>query len=70
MQALGERTIPAVFKTPCLYDVADVAYWPDVRSGIWSKEEAIRYVDHLFEFDPRSWAREHGLLQGNPSDST
>jgi len=62
MAALGERTVPARFRRPFLIDVDDVDDWPNVRSGMWSRHEAVRYVDFLFDFDRREWAREKALL--------
>lgn len=70
MTALDHQTIPAKFTSPPIIDVSMISSWLQVRSGLWSKEEAISYVDHLFDFDSRSWARKHGLLQGNPSNPT
>jgi hypothetical protein len=61
MAALGEPTIPAQFRLPLAVDVDDVDDWPQVRSGLWSRRAAIRYVDHLFDFDAVAWARERGL---------
>jgi len=60
--ALGHKTFPAQFKVAdFLADTKDVEYWPLVRSGLWSENEALAYVDHLFKFDSRSWARRIGL---------
>ena len=70
MEALGYDAVPAVFKVPCVFDVKEARYWPQVRRGIWTKKQAISYVDHLFNFDPRKWARDRGLLQTNESNST
>jgi hypothetical protein len=64
MAALGHTTIPATFSQhrAAVLDVADVDYWPNVRSGLWSREAAMRYVDHLFDFDTARWAAQRGLL--------
>jgi hypothetical protein len=61
MSALGAPTIPAQLRPPLAVDVDDVDDWPQVRSGLWSRDAAIRYVDHLFDFDALAWARERGL---------
>lgn len=62
MKVLGHETVPAKPQRPWVIDVDDVNRWPQVRSGIWSRTAAIRYVDHLFDFDSAAWARRHGLL--------
>lgn len=64
MAALGHDAVPATFRRhrAALIDVADVDYWPNVRRGVWSREEAIRYVDHLFDYDSTGWAEERRLL--------
>lgn len=66
MAALGHATIPATFSRTrgAIFDVADVDYWPNVRNGIWYREAATRYVDHLFDFDSVQWARDRDLLLG------
>jgi hypothetical protein len=62
MNALGEVNIPATFGQLDMLDSADAYHWPQVRRGVWSRENAVRYIDHLFDFDSRSWARARGLL--------
>jgi hypothetical protein len=62
MRALGETSVPATFMHPWIVDVKDVEKWPRVRQVMWSAEQATRYVDHLFDFDARSWARDLGIL--------
>jgi hypothetical protein len=59
--ALGEAVIPAQLRPPYAVDVRDVDDWPQVRRGMWSREAALAYVDHLFEFDARAWAAAAGL---------
>lgn len=63
MRSLGHETIPVEFKHPWVIDVADVDYWASVRDGRWDRQSALRYIDHLFHFDARSWADERGLLR-------
>jgi hypothetical protein len=62
MTALGAWTVPAQLRPPLGVDVDDVDDWPQVRSGLWSRRAAVRYVDHLFDFDAVAWARDRGLL--------
>jgi len=64
-EKLGFETIPAIFYKFHVVDVDMAAYWPQVRRGVWSRIQAEAYLHHLFDFDGRAWAREHGLL-GEP----
>ena len=68
MAALNRKTIPAVFTMPPAYsnrppliDLAFVESWPQVRRGLWTREQAEAYLHHLFDFDSRAWAQENGL---------
>lgn len=61
MSAQGHRWVPATFDQPVAVDVRDVADWPQVRAGRWSERDALRYVDHLFDFDTHEWARQRQL---------
>jgi hypothetical protein len=67
--AAGESVVPATFVEPWVVAEEDVEYWPQVRRGVWSRGDAVRYFHHLFDFDSREWARERGLLleQKQPS---
>ncbi|MFU8815175.1 MAG: hypothetical protein ACNA7W_07505 [Pseudomonadales bacterium] len=58
---LKHERIPCVFGRPDLVSVDEVQYWPLVRSGVWTIDDARAYVDHLFDFDAREWAREKNL---------
>ena len=60
MTALGHDSIPA--RLLGVFDVSDVAYWPGVRLGRWTARQARRYVRHLFEFDPHTWAEEASFI--------
>ncbi len=62
MAALGYETMPAVFRVPGIIDVDMVDYWPQVCNGVWSRDQAIAYFNHLFDFDSLAWAREKGML--------
>jgi hypothetical protein len=46
-----------------LIDVDLAADWPNVSSGLWSVQQARRFVDHLFDFDCRALVRAWGLLR-------
>ena len=61
LDAYGHSHVPATLYTTKAADVADAADWPQVRSGLWTRDEAARYVDHLFDFDSRHWAAARGL---------
>jgi hypothetical protein len=61
MTALGHRTVPTIPQSPMIIDTSHVDHWPQVRQGLWRREDALRYVDHLFDFDSIGWARERGL---------
>jgi hypothetical protein len=63
MAAMEFDTVPAKFHRNSIIDVEDVSLWPNVRNGIWSEQQAIDYVDHLFTFDSRQWAKELNLLR-------
>ncbi len=59
--AAGMDELPATFTQPYAIDIDAAADWPHVRSGLWSEAEARAYVDHLFEFDMRTWAMSRDL---------
>ena len=63
MTALGYDTIPAKFYNRYVLDLEMAEYWPQVRRGVWKKEQAEAYFNHLFDFDSRAWAEERGLLR-------
>ena len=62
LTALGYDEVPATFYSPWFISLDDIAYWPQVRKGVWSRENAARYFHHLFDFDSKAWAREIGLV--------
>lgn len=57
MAALGYETVPATFQQPFVSNLDNVDYWPQVRRGVGTREDAIRYFHHLFD-----WASDRGLL--------
>lgn len=58
--ATGQGWVPARFVSN-VFDLADVDDWPQVRRGVWPRDLAVAYVDHLFDHDARNWAARHGL---------
>jgi len=65
--ALGHNSIPVV--PTMLVDREDVEHWPQVYRGIWSRDEALAYFDHHFDFDSGSWAHAIGLVKESPMKS-
>lgn len=61
--ALGHESIPVRIIRPVVTEPRDVDYWPQVESGIYTREEALAYFHYLFDFDSLEWAREHNLLK-------
>ena len=60
--ALSWESIPGqLFPGRIISDIDDVEFWPNVKSGLWKRSEAIKYVEYLFSFDASSWAQEYGL---------
>ena len=57
---LGHKHLPA--RPKMLVRKEEVRLWPHVASGLWSEAEALKYFDHLFDFDSRAWAEAHGLI--------
>ena len=59
LAALGYTTIPATFIVQDYFiDTKYVNYWPQVKSGLWQRDEAIAYIKYLFNFDSCGWAKE------------
>jgi hypothetical protein len=61
MDAMGAEHVPA--RRRHVVDRDHAADWPNVRSGLWTLAEALRYFDHLFDFDSRQWAAARGLCE-------
>jgi len=56
MAASGFDWIPGrIFPAPFVIDCAEVDYWPQVRFGFWSKNQALAYVDYLFDYNSKAW---------------
>lgn len=56
MAALGFDWVPGrLFPGPFMIDTVDVDYWPRVRQGVWTRRQALAYVDYLFDYNSRDW---------------
>jgi len=55
MAALKYDWVPGYFFGSFMIDYAEVEYWPQVRKGVWSKSQALAYVDYLFDYNSRDW---------------
>jgi hypothetical protein len=64
--ALGYETVPVKIIHPVVVDRRDAPHWPQVKHGVWTQAEALRYFDHLFDFDSRTWAKRRGLVVETP----
>lgn len=60
--ALGLGTIPARVGVPPEARRDEAAHWPQVTRGVWDREGAEAYLDHLFDFDSREWAIRRGIV--------
>jgi len=60
--ALEYESIPVKIIHPVVVNRQDAPHWPQVKQGVWTEDEAIRYFDSLFDFDSYSWAQKRGLL--------
>ena len=61
--ALSLECVPGdFFPHRAIIDVDDVDLWPNVRSGLWLRQEAVKYVEHLFGHDSAAWAMENDFL--------
>ncbi|KZY61026.1 hypothetical protein A3742_02270 [Oleiphilus sp. HI0071] len=52
---LGFSHVP--MKIISVYDTQHVEHWPQVFTNFWSPEETLSYVEHLYSFNARAWAR-------------
>ncbi|MDQ2076183.1 hypothetical protein [Marinimicrobium sp. ABcell2] len=59
LAALGYEHVPVSLSR--MLFLSEVEHWPQVYRGIWSRSEAVEYVNHLFDFKPYPWARAKGL---------
>ncbi|GGE72242.1 hypothetical protein GCM10011533_25700 [Streptosporangium jomthongense] len=58
--ALGLKTVPVSITKVVHY--TEISHWPQVYRGYWSQIQAQKFIEHLFTFDSRIWAREKGLI--------
>lgn len=50
MAACRYESVPGEFwPRPAIIDAADVDHWPQVRRGVWTRSQALDYVDQLFD---------------------
>ncbi len=61
MAALSFEMIPATFSNPWIISLDESSYWSQVRTGVWSRDQAENYFHHLFDFDSREWADKYIL---------
>lgn len=62
LSVLGRRTAPIRLAQLVVVDANHVDVWPQVRDGVWDRESALRYFNHLFDLDSCAWAIGRGLL--------
>ena len=56
MAALQYDWVPGrILGGSIVFDYADVDYWSQVRKGVWTKTDALAYVDYLFDYNSRDW---------------
>lgn len=58
--ALGLKTVP-VNITKVIHH-AEICHWPQVYRGFWSEMQAKKFIEHLFTFDSKTWAKKMGLI--------
>lgn len=60
--ALGLSRIPLSFERPAIVRQDEAEHFTRVVDGTWSPEAARKYIDHLFDYDARTWAQQRNLL--------
>lgn len=63
VRGAGHESVLARFHRQSVVDRDDAEMWPNVRNGLWSKQQAVSLVDHLFEFNSKNWAIKNGFLR-------
>lgn len=54
LSAIGFDWIPGrIHPAPFVIDTEEVQNWPQVRLGVWSKKQALAYVDYLFDYNSK-----------------
>jgi hypothetical protein len=62
LSGLCRDIIPIRFVNKYIINESGVDDWPLVRQGLWNREDALMYFNHLFDFDSLAWAKQHDLL--------
>jgi hypothetical protein len=59
--ACGHDWVPGRFyrRSALVIDTREVDLWPQVRRGVWTRDQALAYVDHLFDHSSAVWAQRH-----------
>jgi hypothetical protein len=57
--ALGLKTVPVNITKVVQY--TEIGHWPQVYRGFWSEMQAQQFIEHLFTFDSKAWAKKMGL---------
>lgn len=50
-----------------IIDLESITSWPLVRQGVWSRAMAIRYFNHLYDFDGDGWKSRNGFGPVSPT---
>ncbi len=58
--ALGFKTVPVNITKVVHY--TEICHWPQVYRGFWSEMQAQKFIEHLFIFDSKAWAKKMGLI--------
>ena len=61
--ALGKHSVPVRIIRPVVIEARDVNHWPQVKRGLYTPRDALRYFHYLFDFDSVAWARAQNLLE-------
>lgn len=60
--ALGHERLIVRLHRSVIVDLDSLPSWPLVKQGVWPREAAAQYFDHLFQCDSEEWA--HSNLSG------
>jgi hypothetical protein len=62
LAALGVKFLPARFHRTSTVDTRDIDAWPQVKQELWSKEQALSYIDLLFMKSSNVWSTKIDLI--------
>lgn len=62
LSGLSHCNIPVRFVNKYIITQSGVDDWPLVRQGLWNRDDALLYFNHLFDFDSRAWAEQNELI--------